>query len=228
MSNPLVKNAKDRGIQSLDREENTALYHKIREGDVAAQEQMVVGNIPLVLVRVSGFLVERPQFEHLRDDLQSECYLALVRVVQTFAAGDEVDNVVGYIYTAMAHAMVNFANRGEAVSHSPGAIKKAIETKNHITHPQKADIDIGLLEATDTTRAALMLNVIEACCIDDTERRVIELREMGFTDQEVEEETGIPRRTVQRVREDIYARYLEVTGLQKHQKNSGFSPAVSR
>ena len=64
----------------LSTEGNLALAPKVAAGDLEARGQMIEGNMPLVVSKVSAYIRDFPEYGYLRDDLTSVGFMGLVAV----------------------------------------------------------------------------------------------------------------------------------------------------
>ena len=99
--------------RSLDREQNELLYARVMAGEDKAREEMIEGNMPLVINKVDAFIGCYPQAAHLRDDLHSAGFMALVQAVNTMVEHDRPrkKNPTGYLSVAITHEIAKVAER---------------------------------------------------------------------------------------------------------------------
>ena len=69
----------------LSTEGNLALAPKVAAGDLEARRQMIEGNMPLVVSKVSAYIRDFPEYGYLRDDLTSVGFMGLVAAVNLMA-----------------------------------------------------------------------------------------------------------------------------------------------
>lgn len=200
--NIIVSSMRSEERQALDRERNIELYKRLKGGEDVTEE-MIIGNIPLVLTRVNSFLTDFFEYRHLKLDLQSEGYLALARAVETMSSTD-VENPVGYIYCAVYNALKKFVQRSESFSPS----RHTLETED-VALPQKATVDMWKMEAMDRRETLDVLHEIEDNCLDTSDVEIVWLREMGYVDEEIATELGVSQNFVWRRKDAILQRFLE-------------------
>ena len=74
--------------RALDREQNERLYVRVMAGDEEARQEMIEGNMPLVIAKANSYIRRFPQLAYLRDDLHSAGFLGLVKAVNKMAEHD--------------------------------------------------------------------------------------------------------------------------------------------
>jgi len=125
----------------MNLEENDALYQRIRAGDKAAIDEMILGNLPLVESRLRLFLKEYRRFKHLKDDLYGEAILALTEAVNSFAER-EADKPTGYIISKIDHALKNYVDSEiGAGSMSRSTIQRRRSSDDPL--PQRLPLDVA-------------------------------------------------------------------------------------
>ena len=85
--------------QSSNRKRNERLYPRVMAGDQRAREEMIEGNMPLVVSKVDSYIRRYPQLEYLRHDLHSAGLVGLAQAVNKMAEHNEPEkaNPTGYI-----------------------------------------------------------------------------------------------------------------------------------
>ena len=204
MSNPIISSARASGIKALNREQNEALYQRIRQGDGGAINEMIEGNIALVIVTVSNYTKRNPTFHYLRDDLQSACYLSLTHVVKQLGTID-VDNPMGYLYESLRTTIVNTIWDSQAV-----VVPKRLRSSSN---PRKVSSRMDSFLSPDPADVIKLRLLVHACCESTADHTIVEMREQGYTDLEISRALDVDRATVCRARSAIYGRYQEVAGI---------------
>ena len=202
MKNPIISNAKALGIKPLTREQNEAIYERIRQGDKSAVNEMIEGNIALVIITVAHYIEKNPTFRYMQEDLQSACYVALTNAVNRFSEAS-ADNPMGYIYEALRIEMVNTIWSAETVVVPIG--------KRGSDNPRKLNIRMDGFMDPDHTDLINLRYLIQACCASDEDRTIVDRREQGCTDMEISKVLGTDRQSVGKMRAAIYSRFQEVT-----------------
>lgn len=205
MSNPIISSAKALGIKPLTRKQNAALYERIRQGDEAAINEMIEGNIALVIVTVSNYIKRNPTFQYMQDDLQSACYLALTHTVNQLRTVN-VANPMGYIYESLRTGMVNTIWDSQAIV--------VPRNQRSSSNPRKVRARMESFLEPDHTDVINLRFLAQACCESPTDHTIIEMREQGYTDLEISKTLDVDRATVCRARLSVYGRYREVVGIQ--------------
>jgi RNA polymerase sigma factor (sigma-70 family) len=168
----------------LTSEENKSLYARIKLGDEDARQQMITGHMPLVIHIVDKFIGTHPSIEYLRDDLMSEGFLALTESVTKLVVKD-IDEPTAYLYSIVRRAVAGAAC---TVGDRPRA------TERDIFGPNSSN-EIDLLDELD------------AVCLTDTDRKLVELRRAGYSFHEIAEEIGKSHLSVWRDFDAIRTRF---------------------
>ena len=171
-NNELVSNMRSNCTKQTS-EDNKALYTRIKQGDGDAIQQMITNYMPLVLDVVDKFLKSRPSREYLRDDLTSEGFVVLTEKVAQFAVKD-IENPTGFLASTLRHAIAEAAS---VIGDRPSAIERDTFGPN-------------LSEEID------LLDELEAACLTDLDRKLVELRRAGYTFHEIAEAVGKDRKTL--------------------------------
>lgn len=216
--NPVSKCAADLGIVPLTREKNGELYAQLRETNGDEQEaivqKMIEGNMALVFGRVNDFIDDFPKFNYLRDDLISECFLALTRAVRVLAAQDQQDdpNPVGFISYSLYHSNLDLAFADGTIPVSRFVQwKYRMSNSDLLDRPQVAPLDgnnSGLADLNEYRRVECLENIHELCTTDK-ESQIVNLRLAGHTDQEIADILNVDRTMVLRIRQRLYEQYQQ-------------------
>jgi RNA polymerase sigma factor (sigma-70 family) len=157
----------------LTSEENKSLYARIKQGDENARQQMITGYMPLVVDVVDTFLKSRPHLEYLRDDLMSEGFLNLTSSVTKFVVRD-VDEPTAYLASTLRRAIAEVVCE---IGDKPGCAER-------------------YTFGPDSTEEIDILDELDAACLTDLDRKLVELRRAGFTFYEIAEAVERSRPTV--------------------------------
>ena len=182
--------------KALDREQNERLYPRVMAGDDKAREEMIEGNMPLVIAKVDSYLRRYPQLEHLRDDLHSAGFIGLAQAVNKMTEHVDPQNVnpTGYISVAITHEFVRLAK--EEAAHSGIELADAPEFDMELTD-EAPGISHGIPESVvDTNQSAAtglleLRDLLESCCESDEERTLLRMREEGYSDRDIAEAIGL-------------------------------------
>ena len=215
--NPVSKCAADQGIVPLTREKNEGLYRQLQEtkGDEqeAVVQQMIEGNMALVFGRVNDFIDDFPKFKYLKDDLISECFLALTQAVRTLVSMDppENPNPVGFIYRNLQYAISNLAFADGTIPVSRRIQHECWANGQSLKRPQVTSLDgnsSGLADLNGYRRVECLENIHELCTTEK-ESKIVDLRLAGHTDQEIADILNVDRTTVLRARQRLYEQYQQ-------------------
>ena len=213
--NPVSKCAADQGIVPLTREKNDELYQQLHETTGDEQEAiiqtMIEGNMALVFGRVSDFIDDFPKFKYLRDDLISECFLALTRAVRALATFDPSDtpNPLGFIYRNLYNAIIDFA-----FSEGTLSVTRFIQWYYRKLHGEplkllKVDPLLAANEPVnmDAIHKEDFMETLEELCETDDERKILHWRVEGYTHSEIANKLNVCRLAIQRALKTIHQRY---------------------
>ena len=148
--------------------DNAGLYPRVVAGDKEAREGMIVSNMPMVVSIVDDYLKSSKDFDYLRDDLTSEGFLSLTRVIDVLRTRPLMCEraVSSYIYKSIRHAVGKAARRSPYESANKDWSKRTMSRFKSVE-----DVDAG--------------DVIDACCKAPLEHRLVQLRQKGYSLREI-------------------------------------------
>lgn len=201
--------------KSADKTNNDRLYLLVVAGDSAAKEEMIISNLSLVPVKVQSYLLHFPQCEHLRDDLISQGFVAVVEAVNNMI-GNEIDepNPTGYISQCIQYALGDLMDQ-EATVRVPKRTYLEHKAAGHEIHRPEREATVGfedVLEREARTDPRSMVDLrdeLAGCCECRWDKSILRLREQGYSDADIAQQLGIPKTTAYMMRRGIYARFLE-------------------
>jgi RNA polymerase sigma factor (sigma-70 family) len=193
---------------------NADLFARLMAGDNDVRKKLIETNMVLAENAAEKYVLSRPGVKHLKDDLISDGYLALVKAVDAIKKSQPT-NVSAYLNAAINHAINLEADNNEsqikcsskrrfksgAVPHKIGTISPNIE--GDIPIPEKRDSGVGLVEADN------LMNELFACCTNDQERAIVYLRSRGKKNTQIAKRLHIDRTTVGRVIDNVRAKLAE-------------------
>jgi hypothetical protein len=175
--------------EPLDAERNVALFERVLAGDAAAREEMIVGNMPLAVVKVESFIRCLPGIAHLRDDLTSSAFTGLVKAVNQMADGTALKYEGNWNPTDCIGAWIN-RELGELIE-TEGIVpphtskNRARAQGKELTLPTIVNVIPERFEVPSYERELEMRDLIESCCACEEERTFIAMREAGYTLAEI-------------------------------------------
>ena len=182
---------------SSDHERNERLYPRVMAGDEKAREEMIEGNMPLVVLRVNSFVQRNPQLAHLRDDLHSAGFTGLVQAVNKMAESSDIANPNSYISVAISREIAKLAEK-EAVhigielmelpANDPPADADSADCVREASHGVPESIVDGNQSAT--TELIELRDLLQSCCESEEERTLLRMREEGHSDRDIAEVIG--------------------------------------
>ena len=197
--------------KALDREQNEQLYARVMAGDDKAREEMIEGNMPLVIVKVDVYIGCYPQTGYLRDDLHSAGFVGLVQAVNTMAEHEQPSNVnpTGYISVAITHEIARVAEKESAMGLTsipePEDRPSGDDDVPEVGH----DIPDSLIDANESAVQGLfdLREMLDSCCENEKERALLRMRKEGYSDRETAEALSMSRTAVQRLRKELEDRF---------------------
>ena len=197
------------------------LARQVAAGDLEARRQMIEGNMPLVVSKVSAYIRDFPEYGYLRDDLTSVGFMGLVAAVNLMAEkGCGVTAPVEYIGVAVASRLGQFAEAEPMIRIPYGTQWTATANGKRI----KVMLPSGIVPETsldDGSDSLLeMRDLIASCCCCQEERTYIEMREIGYSLQEIADAIGMSLASTHRMKEGLYQRTLAKAELRHIKKGS--------
>ena len=118
--------------------DNQALLPLVKAGDHDARQQMIGGNLPLVISIVEGKIDFAPQLAYLRDDMTSAGYTGLTKAVNRIKRLSDRAKVTSYLSVAIRRDIKRLACRRcddlrAATESTSGAMPKAIQLSLHVS-----------------------------------------------------------------------------------------------
>ncbi len=157
---------------------------------------------------VADFISDNPDYSQHRDDLHAESLLALVTVLRQRPRATE-----GYVFVACKRALVEYV-RQIPMFHVPRSTIRRCEDEGRDVPDLPRDASQGKLhnlesdDAGATVEMAIDFNAdLEECCEDDLDREIVDLKEQGYTCEEIGEELGKSKGAVSKRWKKIAKRY---------------------
>jgi len=186
-------------VEILDDDEKLEVLERVRARDPIAIDRMIKSHIRLVFLLVNRHLYNCP---HYGPDLVSVAILGVVNCVHKIANGlmSNHNNVTGYI-TQHIHGLLQREIGKSRVVPTPRSVPNIVTT-NYGAPSRRTNSDDGstLVDLRDA---------LEHLAKNRRERRILELREKGYTDQEVGKALGISQWSVRRIRLELYRRFQQ-------------------
>lgn len=204
--------------EPFSRERNNEIYERLVQGDEAARDEMIQGNMALVIVRVEAYMRECPQFAFLRDDLISVGLVGLCEAVEAMHKRGRVKNPnpTGYIYTAIDNHLIELTDEESTIVVPHIAQKRARQEEKPIERPRSVGTKatescFARLSAADVTAGHDLEDEIRACCHDDVDLKIVEMRKAGCTDAKIAELLGMKngQGAISRRRKKMFERLKE-------------------
>ena len=190
-------------------EQNNELYPAVVAGDPAAREALIVGNMPLIVVKVDAFIRYIPSVAYLRDDLVSAGYIALVKAVNNIAKGKvEMKAVNAYIGRVVRLSLGHLIDDEHSVRVPRETDRRRRNNGRQIRLPAIVNIIPETVETPSPFAALEMRDLLDACCDCDEERACLRLREEGHTFQEMARSLEMPLSSAYVMFREVQARFF--------------------
>jgi hypothetical protein len=196
--------------EPLDEEKNLALFERVAAGDAVAREEMIVGNMPLVVAKVESFIRCFPDIAHLRDDLTSAAFIGLTKAVNQMAEGRALKYEGNWNPTDCIGAWIN-RELGELIEVEgivpPHTSKyRARLQGEELTVPTVSNVVPERFEAPSYEEELETRDLIDSCCTCEDERTFVAMREAGHTLVEIAAAIDRSRMATQRMAKRLEAR----------------------
>lgn len=155
--------------------DNSSLYEAVRQGR-EAEEALIEQNLPLTYLNVRSFLANHPEYTYLQEDLISVAQLGLIESVRKMSGN--VTNVLGYLNTSIQRA-----------------VRRAAIKETGWMDVLSPDANLEYILWDEPSANELYAELI-ACCRDDLDVRIIDLRVQGETFAAISTLLGVKNHTV--------------------------------
>jgi hypothetical protein len=194
-------------------EKNAEMYPRVAAGDKAAREEMITGNVPLVISKADSFLRCFPYFAHLRDDLVSAGCVGLVRAVNQMAGGCRIrkpdhwnptDHMGSAIYRKFGELIED-----ESTIRVPHTSKaRARAEGEELEVPGVVNKRFERLEMPSYAEEFETGDLIESCCNCQEERAFVAMRKARHTLTEISDALRMSRMSVHRMGKRLQGRVV--------------------
>lgn len=189
-----------------DIDTNAQLHRRACAGDEDAKRALIENNMPLVVSKVDSLLRKIPHLGHLRDDLTGEGFLGLTKAVDTLCKRPKVTKPSGYLRKSILNAFADLIEAEVPPCYSRRTYGRALETGRRLPEQDTLSEWPEFGRCNHCIDQIDMEDLLFSCCLNNHERRYVELRQQGFTRDETIQELGIPRRTFFRTINQLQAR----------------------
>ena len=190
-------------------EQNNRLYPAVVAGDPAAREALIVGNMPLIVVKAEGFIRHIPGVAYLRDDLVSAGYMGLVQAVNNIAKGKVKKRAVNaYIGRVVQLSLGHLIDDEHSIRVPRETDRRRRKNGRQIFLPAIINIIPETIETPSPFAALELRDLLDACCECDEERTCMRLREEGYTFQEMARALKMPLSSTYVMFREVQARFF--------------------
>ncbi len=202
--------------KAFSRQKNEELYHRLIKGDEAVRDEMILGNAALVVLRVDHYLRRNPRMSHMREDMISAGVHGLCAAVDRMQQGGRTKkiNPTGYLYTAIDQRIDKLVDEESTIVVPHCSQEVARKNEQPITPPRTvggdaAEILCAKRFAADLFSGPELEEEIMACCLDQTDHRIVQMRIEGYNDREIAAKVSKSNTVVFERRMAIYGRLKE-------------------
>jgi hypothetical protein len=176
--------------KTLDAERNLALFQRVAAGDVAAREEMIVGNMPLAVAKVESFIRCYPGIAYLRDDLTSAAFVGLTKAVNQMAEGCQIKQPEHWNPTDCIGAWINRELSRLVEDETPIRVphetdRLAKQKGEPIVPPTVCNATPERFETPSYQKQLEDRDLIESCAACDEERTMLAMWMKGHTNAEI-------------------------------------------
>jgi len=183
--------------EPLSVEENAELYPRVADGDAAAREAMIVGNMALVIAKVEGFIRCFPRVAYLRDDLASAGFAGLVKAVNNIAAGEgprkaAVESPTDYLGMWISRELGRLVEDESPIRLPHESSRQAKLKGESLSVPATVNFLPERFEAASYERELELRDLVHSCCSCEEEHAFVRMREAGHTYAETAQAINMP------------------------------------
>jgi RNA polymerase sigma factor (sigma-70 family) len=196
-------------------EQNDEVYRRLVSGDKKARDEMIEGNMALVVHRADEYLRKAPQMAYYRDDMMSAGFVGLCEAVDRMRKVGLVKNPrpTGCISHAIDRAINHLVDRANTIV-VPDRVQRRARAEGEPIRPPRIVSEKALFDVHDSAyqNQDALKEVYEealACCNNKREKRIVSMRAAGHTDAEIAPIVNLSRRRVSVLREAIFKRFYE-------------------
>jgi DNA-directed RNA polymerase specialized sigma subunit len=196
----------------MNKDWNSETYQRIIAGDASAQDELIEGNLGLVVAYVLRAINEFPKYRHLQEDINSEARLGLVLAVRNIPR--DIRDVTDYLSWAIRHAIGNFLDSEGVIPIPARTLQVARKEERELVKPRVAsDVHEQEIATANPMDVLELREQIMSCAKNDLELRILELLELGNSPNDVAEQLNMAVYTVWLLRREIYERFLLASGM---------------
>ncbi len=169
----------------LSVDENAALYPRVLAGDPDAREQMITGNMALVLGKVESFIRAFPHAAYLRDDLASAGFIRLTKIVNSYAKGKKVNEPTYYLARGICNDFSGVLEKEMTIRVPETTRRRLAEEGNEDVMPTVLNTIPERWANAPYESELEFRDLLDSCCHNEEERTFLRMREEGYTLTEI-------------------------------------------
>jgi RNA polymerase sigma factor (sigma-70 family) len=152
---------------------------------------------------VTDFISDNPDYLQHRDDLHGEAFLALVTILRKRPRATE-----GYLFVSIKRALVEYVRQIPTFSVPKSTIADCKRDGRDVPELPRDESRNALHNLESDEDATVEFSeALEACCRDELDREIVELKNQGYTCEEIGEELGKSKGAVSKRWKKIAKRY---------------------
>ncbi len=195
--------------EPFTKERNEELYQRLIAGDEKARNEMIEGNLALVVYRVEIFLASSPQMSYYRDDLISAGLLGLCKAVDCMRKNHDILKPTGRMTKEIDHYIQHLADESNTIR-IPWRTQARARQNGKPIRPPRIISDKVLEKEVDVKyegriASAELTEELYACCEDGFEKKILSMRLDYFSDKQIAESLNCSVATIIRARKKIMA-----------------------
>ncbi len=183
-------------------EQNDAVYRRLVAGDANARDEMIEGNMALAAFRVEEYLRNAPQMAYYRDDLIGAATYGLCEAVDSMRKKGPIRNPkpTGYLTRAIDWRITRLVDESNLIvvpqTTQDRARAEGVVIKPPRLVPEAAALGVPDSSGANDVAATELQEEILACCQDEADRKIVEMRAMNYTQKEIACEVGITQKSI--------------------------------
>ncbi len=197
--------------ETLDAARNLGLFQRLKAGDAAARDEMIVGNMPLAVAKVEGFIRCFPDTSYLRDDLTSAAMVGLTKAVNKMAVGKGPRRISPSSPVDFMGMWINRELRRLVEDETPIRVphesrRLAKQKEEPIVAPAVSHAVPEQFETPTHQKQLEDRDLMESCCICDDERTWLAMRLAGHTNAAIARAINRPDESTRRLGKRVESR----------------------
>lgn len=175
------------------------LVQRLRQGDNTVKSSIIEGHLGLA-AQIVGRNVTVAENRRDTDDWVSEAFLAVCAAVDRAAENLVDDNITPYIIASIHSMLARFIAENRLIYVPYSTFRLYQGTLQPVMTESFVDYEIK------TKNILEIQEIFDLACHTSTERKILDMRKRGYTDQEIGQAIGVHRMLIMRMRQTIEQR----------------------